>query len=117
MMPTKAQKQRAAEVLDKMVSLDDPSPMDQDWQEFFQRLCAKEAERLRYFLTKPLSQKARKEICDFERYYSQASTMPVVPHGIGRCLCPFMGRTLTAYRAGKVQSYSRRPKGKLYERV
>lgn len=116
-MVTKAQKIRAAEVLDKYFSLDDPSPLAPETQKLFQRLCQKEAERLRYFLTKPLSKKARKEVADFERGFSRAGTMAVVPHGLSRCLCPFMGRTLTAYRMGKIQSYSRRPKGKIYEKL
>ncbi len=105
------------ELFDKYFSTEDPAPMEPDRQEYFQRRCAKEAELLRYFLTKPLTNKARKEIADFERYFSKASTIPVVAIGLSRSLAPFMSRSLTAYRAGKVQSYSRRPKGKLYERV
>lgn len=107
----------AQKVFDKFFITEDPSPMNSDRQEYFQRRCAKEAELLRYFLTKPLTKKARKEISDFERYFSKAATMPVVTLGLSRSLAPFMGRSLTAYRAGEVQSYSRRPKGKIYERV
>ena len=117
-MTTQMELDKAGEDFDRIFNnCEDPTPMDPDRQEYFQRRCAKEAELLRYFLTKPLTKKARKEITDFEQLFSKASLMPVVAIGLSRSLAPFMGRSLTAYRAGEVQSYRRRPKGKIYERV
>lgn len=111
-MGTHAEMDRVTEVFDRLFNqCDDLNPLDPDRQKYFQRLCATEAEGLRYFLTKPLTKKARKEITDFERYFSKASVMPVVPIDLTRVLAPFMRRSLTAYRAGEVRSYTRRPKG------
>ncbi len=116
MMATQAQKKQVSKIVDKCFSLDNPDPMDQRSQAYFQRRCAQEAKLLRFFLTKPLTKKAQKEISDFEQYFSGTATMPVVAIGLSESLAPFLGRSLTAYRQGRVYSYRRRPKGKMYER-
>jgi len=114
-MATQVEREKAQAVLDKWFSQDDPAPMKPERQVLFQRLCTKEAERLQFFLTKNVTKKARTELEEWAGIFAKAATRETVPIGLSRSVAPFMGRTLTAYRAGKVQSYIRRPKGKLYE--
>ena len=116
-MPTQEEIDRAEAAVKKFSSYGDRSHMEPKRQELFQRLCTKEAARLRFFLTKPLSKKARAELVEWEIIFSKSSTITTVPTGLSQTIAPFMGRTLTAYRKGKVQSYRRWPKGKIYERL
>ncbi len=92
-MPTAAEREKVAAILDRFVERTDPTPLNPDMRRRFQGLCLDEARRLMAFLEQRLSKEARKHIEDRALHFASFAFRPSLTQGELRTLAPMFKKT------------------------
>ena len=94
-MPTQAEKEQVAAILDRISDLNNPTPLDPEHLQRFRVLCLDEAKRLMAFLGQRLSKEVRSHIEHRALCFASFAFQSSVTLGEARSLSPLFRRTLT----------------------
>lgn len=102
-MPTQAEEEQVAAILDRLNNFDDPTPLEGEELKQFQRRCLVEAKRLMGLLATPrLRKTVRNDIENLSLIWYVLSQKQIIERGDCRILHSLLGRKLKQFNERKV---------------